>query len=556
MAASACSASRIRLASPAARARASRASASATCSRIWASNGLADGSVRRQAASTACLTLSSTARSRRSRPAAESRGTRPMSCHWPWISRSRACAARGSASTSSASASARSCCLRSRLARSSASRAEKTSLRRVKKASWAARNRSHNRCSASFEARGAAFQAAISSLSRAAVAAQSVESASASACTQSSSLAACACLRCASRVAKWAPRRRVNASRAAANRFHSSPSVFLSIPRIVFHSSRISLSRSPALFHPVDSAASFSASSTSSVLRAIASARAASRAARAEAARSSAAAASLSSRAARPSMSPTTCAESSELRSRRMLASEWTGSAAPVFIRVSIRSTSVTRSANRRAKWASPSSGVPACQEPTARSPAAVFTQTVPSGSTRPKAVQSLMCPSSFSGAAGRGPDDTPPLARSKPLSAFSQVCPGPRRAPVDDRDHTVSLPAPVGAGRIAGRTNSHNAPAPPMVVPRLPWIACPWSPRQSAPTRRCSSPRWPREPPPNWMRCVRRPKPRYAVCCADVLIDSSQSVVGRRHSPSTTLNLVRWPGMECPMSPPRRVCH
>ena len=45
-------------------------------------------------------------------------------------------------------------------------------------------------------------------------------------------LAVWACLRCASRVAKWAPRRRVKPSRAAAYRFHSSPSVFLSTPWI------------------------------------------------------------------------------------------------------------------------------------------------------------------------------------------------------------------------------------------------------------------------------------------------------------------------------------
>src|SRR5439155_1485311 len=49
-------------------------------------------------------------------------------------------------------------------------------------------------------------------------------------------------------------------------------------------------------------------------------------------------------------------------------------SPAPVDRRVSMRFTSVTTPSNRRAKWARPSSGVPACHDPTARSPAAVFT--------------------------------------------------------------------------------------------------------------------------------------------------------------------------------------
>jgi hypothetical protein len=44
-------------------------------------------SVRRQAESIAWRTFSSTARSRRSSPVAASRGTRPASCHWPWIPR-------------------------------------------------------------------------------------------------------------------------------------------------------------------------------------------------------------------------------------------------------------------------------------------------------------------------------------------------------------------------------------------------------------------------------------------------------------------------------------
>ena len=134
---------------------------------------------------------------------------------------------------------------------------------------------------------------------------------------------------------------------------------------MVFHSSRISLRRSPAVFQPVDSAAIFSASSTSAVLRASASARAASRAARASPAFSSATAASLSSRAARPSMSPTTCASSSEPRSRWMRGQR-VARRRPHRSRAGprCRSTSVTRSAKRRAKWARPSSGVPGLPGP------------------------------------------------------------------------------------------------------------------------------------------------------------------------------------------------
>ena len=94
----------------------------------------------------------------------------------------------------------------------------------------------------------------------------------------------CACLapaRWRSRSAKCDPRRRLNASRALENRFQSSSSVLRSIPRIVRHSSRIALNRSPACFHWVASAASCSASAASSSLRATAAVRWASRAARA-----------------------------------------------------------------------------------------------------------------------------------------------------------------------------------------------------------------------------------------------------------------------------------
>src|SRR3954452_17656146 len=215
---------------------------------------------------------------------------------------------------------------------------------------------------------------------------------------------------------------------------------------MVFHSSRISLSRSPADFHPVDSAAIFSASSTRAVLRASASPRATSRAARASPAFSSATAASRSSRVARPSMSPTTCASASVSRIRLMLVSECDASAAPDFSRASMRSTSVTRSANRRAKCASPSSGGAACQEPTTSSPSAGFTYTVPSASTRPKAVQSFMIPSSFFPApeASMPPTTATAQCERQPsigiLSrALSQVQPGYGEAPADDRDHMVS---------------------------------------------------------------------------------------------------------------------
>ena len=104
----------------------------------------------------------------------------------------------------------------------------------------------------------------------------------------SSCLAARASPRWASSEAKCAPRRRPNASRAAANRVHSASSVLRSMPRIVFHSSTIAFSRSPAAFHDVDSAAICSASAASASLRAICAARAAAFSARDSAAAESA----------------------------------------------------------------------------------------------------------------------------------------------------------------------------------------------------------------------------------------------------------------------------
>ena len=117
---------------------------------------------------------------------------------------------------------------------------------------------------------------------------QSVEVASFCASLMSSCFAARASPRWASSEAKCAPRRRPKASRAAANRVHRASSVLRSIPRIVFHSSTIAFSRSPAAFHDVDSAPICSASAASASLRATWPARAAAFSARDSAAASSA----------------------------------------------------------------------------------------------------------------------------------------------------------------------------------------------------------------------------------------------------------------------------
>ena len=262
------------------------------------------------------------------------------------------------------------------------------------------------------------------------------------------------------------------------------------------------MSRSPAVFQPVDSAASFSASSTRAVLRASASARAASRAARASPAFSSATAASLSSRAARPSMSPTTCASASEARSRRMAASA-SGRRRPRrwSSRASIRSTSVTRSAKRRAKWARPSSGVPACQDPTTRSPVGGLdvhgaVRVDPSEGSSSRSCAHPRSP----GAPSRRPA-APPYAqqlntmghrprrdtrgggRSLPWCvpmALSQVTQGPRRAasgsvrPNRDLHGVASVP---NRPRSTARGRTGDVPA---TV-----SACPWSPPPSARIRR-----------------------------------------------------------------------
>ena len=200
---------------------------------------------------------------------------------------------------------------------------------------------------------------------RAAVGPQSSESASFSASSASSSLRARAPARCRSRSAKCEPRRRLNASRALENRFHSSSSVLRSMPRTVRHSSRIALKRSPACFHCVASAASVSASAASASLRATAATRAASRSARWAPTACSACTTSPSSRAASPATSPTTWASARPSRRARALPSVCLGSAPPADSRLASSSASVSTSSKRRAKWARPSAGSPACQEPT-----------------------------------------------------------------------------------------------------------------------------------------------------------------------------------------------
>ena len=191
------------------------------------------------------------------------------------------------------------------------------------------RKRCQSASSASFCARPAAFHSVIRSRKRAAVGPQSSESASFSASSASSSLRARAPARCRSRSAKCEPRRRLNASRALENRFHSSSSVLRSMPRTVRHSSRIALKRSPACFHCVASAASVSASAASASLRATAATRAASRSARWAPTACSACITRPSSSAPSPTTSPTTCASARPSRRVRALDSVCLGSAPP-----------------------------------------------------------------------------------------------------------------------------------------------------------------------------------------------------------------------------------
>lgn len=159
---------------------------------------------------------------------------------------------------------------------------------------------------------------------------------------------------------------------------------------MVFHSSRIARSRSPAAFHCVELAASSSASAASASLRAVWAARCSSRRERSAATAASACSAMLASRAASASMSPSTVAVGSASASSEACALILRASPVPDASRSSIRVTSVARSSNRRPKWANAASRSPACQEPTTRSPAALISHTVPSSSTRPNRCGSL----------------------------------------------------------------------------------------------------------------------------------------------------------------------
>jgi hypothetical protein len=121
------------------------------------------------------------------------------------------------------------------------------------------------------------------------------------------------------------------------------------MPRIVFHSSTIALSRSPAAFHAVDSSAIFSASAASASLRATWAARWAAFSARDSAAAESAVPTMARARAARPSRSPTAAAVGMDSASACALPLISEGLPVCAFSRASSRETSVARSSNRRA---------------------------------------------------------------------------------------------------------------------------------------------------------------------------------------------------------------
>ena len=288
------------------------------------------------------------------------------------------------------SASASSFSLASALAPNSASRSALSALRAAKNLSWAALNRCHSASSASLLARPTVFHSASSSRNRADVAAQSVDPDSSSALSHSRCLASLAPARSRSSSAKCAPRRRLNASRAAEYRFHSASSVLRSRPVMVRHSSRMARIRSPADFHWVALAASSSASTASASLRAICAARASSRRARSAAAVSAACSLIAASRAASASRSPSTFAVGSDSASVAAAARILRASPVPDANRVSIRVTSVARSSKRRPKWAYAASGSPACHDPMTRSPEPVIRYTVPSSATRPNRCGSL----------------------------------------------------------------------------------------------------------------------------------------------------------------------
>jgi len=264
--------------------------------------------------------------------------------------------------------------LASACSRSAASLAEYTSARAVKNLSWAARNRFHSSASESRSARPAAFHCCISSRNALVVGPQSVDPDSASASAHSFSLRTRTSSRSASRVAKYALRRLVNALRAADSRFHSTASAARSAWGAVFHSSSSSRIRSPLLFQCVASAAICSASSTIRSLICRACTRACSRAALASSRRWPTSSVSRSTRARSPSRSPSALASEMLRTSRSTLAEAWAGAMSVAAIRCSSRTTSVSSASYFRAKKAIASSGLPACHDPITRSPSAVRT--------------------------------------------------------------------------------------------------------------------------------------------------------------------------------------
>ena len=137
---------------------------------------------------------------------------------------------------------------------------------------------------------------------------QSVDPDSASASATSFSLRALTSSRSASRVAKYALRRLVNALRAADSRFHSAASTARSACGAAFHSSSSSRIRSPLLFQWVASAAICSASATIRSLISLACTRACSRAALASSRRWPTSSVRRSRRARSPSRSPSALA--------------------------------------------------------------------------------------------------------------------------------------------------------------------------------------------------------------------------------------------------------
>ena len=166
----------------------------------------------------------------------------------------------------------------------------------------------------------------------------------------------------------------MNALRAADSRFHSTVSVARSARGAAFHSSRSWRIRSPLIFQWVASAAIRSASSTILVLRSCASLRACSRAALFSSRRWSTRPVRASSRPRSPSRSPTQFAQATDSSSRVIVDLACAGDRSVVLMRCSSRLTSVSSDKYLRWKKARASAGLPACHEPTTRSPSAVFT--------------------------------------------------------------------------------------------------------------------------------------------------------------------------------------